>query len=741
MGLTRREFFKLGGGGIAAIAGAGILGNSLLNNTRTPLRADATDIKYKHGVCEICEMNCAFLGKIENGRLVKLEGKPKDQHSRGSLCAKGNAGINMLYDPDRLKYPMMKTVPDRIPGQDPKWKKVSWEEAINQAAEEIRKAIDKYGPQSVIWIGHNKGNDFLRAIGSPNNITHMSTCNAVRIWATNVTLGVANYVPDFENSKYILCFGWDQLGKGKNSLARGMIEGKVNNNAKVVVFDPRLSTTASKAHEWIPIRPGTDLAVVLAMLNVIISEERYNKEFVAKYVDGFEKLAEEVKKYTPEWASRISDVPADTIIRIAREFSSGCPAVIPIHKREAIQVRPGGFELVRACLAMMAITGNIERRGGALLPRIAPLNNPAPKVKPPEIEVKERVDGGHLFPLAVPAPLGGTGLYQSVPDMILKEEPYPVKVAIIYGQSLQSMPQTDKWIKALQKLDYIININIYPDDMATMADLVLPESVYLETAHISPRITNARYPQIAVGEPMIDKLYDTKEVDEIKYLLAKKLGVEQYMPALRGKALLNYRLRRYGITYDEALKKGGILNGSQKFEPRDLTSLRTESGKIQLYSSRLEEMGYHPLPWFDEKWLLHPEAKDEFYVVTSRPAVHRHAKTHNMKWLHAIMPEGFIYMNSTRAAELGIKDGDMVELTSRYGREKGRVKLIQGIRPDTICILHGFGQKSPYLKLAQNNGPNDSQIMPAYPKETNIALKDPVGASLDCHFIVKVRKV
>lgn len=740
MGLTRREFFKLGGGSIAAVAGAGILGNSLLNNSETPLYADSTQITYKHGVCEICEMNCAFLGKIENGRLVKLEGKPKDQHSRGSLCAKGNAGINMLYDPDRLKAPLLKTVQERIPGQDPKWKKISWEEAISRAASEIQNAIEKYGPQSVIWIGHNKGNDFLRAIGSPNSIAHMSTCNAVRILATNLTLGVANYVPDFEHSKYILCFGWDQLGKGKNSLARGMIEGKVNNSAKIVVFDPRLSTTASKAHEWIPIRPGTDLAVVLAMLNVIISEGRYNADFVAKNVEGFEELAEEVQKYTPEWAAKISDVPSDTIRRIAREFSSGYPAVIPIHKREAIQVRPGGFELVRACLAMMAITGNIERRGGALLPRIAPLNNPAPKVKPPEIEIKERIDGGHLFPLAVPAPLSGTGLYQSVPNMILKGEPYPVKVAIIYGQSLQSMPETDKWIKALKKLDYIININIYPDDMATISDLVLPESVYLETAHISPRITNARYNQIAVGEPMVKKLYDTKEVDEIKYLLAKKLGIEKYMP-VHGKAALDYKLKRYGMTYEQALKKGGVLNGPQEFEPRDLTALRTESGKIQLYSPKLKELGYQPLPWFDEKWLLEPKAKDEFYMVTSRPPVHRHAKTHNMRWLHEIMPEGFIYMNSSRAAELGIKDGDMVEMTTRYGKEKGKVKLMQGIRPDTICVLHGFGQKSPYLKLAQNDGPNDSQIMPAYPKETNMALKDPVGASMDCHFIVKVRKV
>lgn len=743
MGITRREFLKIGGGGLAAAAGVGLLGESILSQTDNGLAADTgpDKVEFKHGICGICEMSCALKGKVENGRLVKLEGKPADQHSRGSLCGKGNAGINMLYDPDRLKAPMVKTVSGRVPGQDPKWKKLSWEQAVKEASQQIKKAVDKYGPQSVIWIGHHQGVDFLNAIGSPNDISHQSTCNNVRQLATQLVLGVGNYVPDFEHSKYILCFGWDQIGKGKNSFARGPIEGINDNSAKLVVFDPRLSTTASKSDEWIPIRPGTDLAVILAMLNVIIAEKRYNAEFIAQNVTGFEELAAGITQYTPEWAAQLSDVPADTIRRIAREFSAGCPAVIPIHKREAIQSHPGGFELVRACLTMMAITGNIERRGGALLPRVAPLSYPSAPQKAPTMKETRRVDGGHLFPLSITAPLRGPGLYQSVPDMILADKPYPVKVAIIYAQSLQSMPNPQKWVKAFEKLDYIININIYPDEMATIADLVLPEPCYLEKEEIHVRQTNARYNQVALAEPMIKPLYDTKDVGEIKHLLGKQLGIEQYLTPIGEKKELDYKLRPYKITYKQALQKGGLISGNKTFTVKSLTELKTESGKIQIHSPKLQEMGYSPLPWFDESWVLKPQRKDEFYLVTTRPPTHRHAKTHNMTWLHEINPRGVVYMNTTRARELGIADGDKIELSSRYGKGQAEVKLTQGLRPDTISFPHGFGQKSPLLKLSYDNGMNDGEIMPAYAKEVNMKYKDPTGACLDCHMLIQVKRV
>jgi len=742
MGLSRRDFLKFSGGGMAAVIGAGLLANGFTDyqTAQAVAQSAGPEIVWKHGVCGICEMACAMKGKLENGRLVKLEGKPEDQHSRGSLCAKGNSGINMLYDPDRLKAPMLKTVAGRVPGQDPGWQKLDWNDAIYRASAEIKKAIDNYGPQSIVWVGHSAGQDFLGAIGSPNDIKHLSTCNAVRMLASQLMIDTVNYVPDFESTQYILSFGWDQLGKGKNSFARGPIYAKNENAAKMVVFDPRLSTTATKADEWIPIRPGTDLAVVLAMLNVVITEKRYNAAYVAANVSGFEELAADVIKYTPEWAAPISDVPAETIRRIAREFSGGCPALIPIHKREAVQSHPGGFELVRACLTLMAITGQIERRGGIMIPRTGGLNYVGPATPPPAMKVTARVDGGHLFPLAVKQPLVGPGLYQSVADMILADEPYPAKVAIIYGQSLQSMPNPQKWVQALSKLDYVININIYPDDMATIADLVLPEHTYLERYEISPRQTNARYVQVALAEPMIEPLYDTKDLGEIKHLIAQQLGVEQYLTPI-GKAILDYKIAPSGMNYDTALANGGLITGSKEFVPKPLDKLNTESGKIQVFSPKLQAMGYNPLPFFDESWVINPQNQDEFHMVTTRPPVHRHVKTHNMKWLNEIMPEGFVYINSTRAAGLGIADGDTIELSTDFGTDQCKAKLTEGIRPDTLCILHGFGQKTPFLKLVKNDGMNDGNIMPAWPKEKNIAIKDPTGACLDCHMVVKVRKV
>jgi len=344
-----------------------------------------------------------------------------------------------------------------------------------------------------------------------------------------------------------------------------------------------------------------------------------------------------------------------------------------------------------------------------------------------------------MFPLSITRPNVGPGLYQSVPDMILADQPYPVKVAIVYAQSLQSMPNPQKWVKAFEKLDCIININIYPDEMATIADIVLPESTYLERSEISVRMTNARYPQIAISEPMIKELHDTKDGDEIKYLIAKKLGLEKYMTPIGEKAL-NYKLRRYNLTFKQALEKGAIISGAKEFAPRSLTELKTESGKIQVYSSKLEQMGYHPLPWFDEEWVLKPEKEDEFYMVTTRPPTHRHAKTQNMKWLQEITPKGGVVMNTSRARKLGISPGDMIQLTSAYGQGTTEVKLSEGIRPDTICFIHGFGQRSPMLQLSYQNGMNDGDIMPSYHKEVSLAMKDPTGACLDCHMLVQVGK-
>lgn len=737
--VSRRSFIK------GAVATTGVAALAVLNSKiDLDLFHDSTayaggEVETKPGYCGICGMECAFTGKLVDGKLVKLEGNTEDLQSGGSLCAKGNAGINMLYDPDRLKYPLLRTNPEKGIGVDPKWKRISWDEAFAIAASKLDEARKQYGGKSIVWIGKHKGKDFLSAVGSPNDICHHSTCDTVRDVACEATFGINSFIPDVAESDYILCFGWDQFGKAKNAWARGLSENLGRNKGKLVVLDPRLSPTASKAHEWIPVRPGGDHAVILAMIHVIIKENLIDADFIAKFTSGFDKLVPAVNAYTPEWAAEISDVPAETIVRIAREFAAAPSAVIPFHKREAAQVRFNGMSLARAMLILMAITGNYEKRGGAIFARSAKLEKMKPKAKG-KLETTERIDGAEKFPLLLPEPLKGEAIFQVVPDAILSEKPYPVKAAIIYAQGLFAMSDPQKYVEALKKLDFVININILPDEIATMADLVLPECTYLEKGGISGRKYNAIYTQIAVAEAMVKPMYESMPLSKILNGIMEKMGLTDFITP-SGKDTYDLQLDPYNVRYKDIVKMGGVFTPKKEFKPKDLATLKTHSKKIEIYSEELAKHGYAPLPVHKDEWMIAPQNKNQFYFTTTRMATHRHASTQNMVWLHEIHPENSVVINKKAAEKLGIKDGEIVKVTSPTGEIKIKARLTAGIRPDTICVPHGYGHWAKFMSLAQGLGANDGDIMPLSTREETFKLNDPSASSFDCQFIAEVKKL
>lgn len=736
LAMNRRTFLK------AAGATSGVAALMAMNGKGVDLFQEAAyageKVEEKVGYCGICGMECAYVGKVVNGKLVKLEGNPKDLQSGGSLCAKGNSGVSMLYDPDRLKYPLLRTNPEKGVGVDPKWKRISWEEAFAIGTEKLNAARQSHGGKSILWIGKHKGNDFLNGVGSPNDICHHSTCDTVRDVACEVTLGSVQFIPDLAESNYILCFGWDQFGKAKNAWARALADNLGQGKGKLVVVDPRMSPTATKAHEWIPVRPGGDHAMTMAMLHVIIKENLYDAEYVAKYTVGFEKLWPAVEKCTPDWASKLSGVSAETIARIAREFAQAPSAVIPFHKREAAQVRENGMSLARAMLILMIITGNFEKRGGALLPRSFKLDKMKPKAKG-QMETLERVDGAEKFPLLVPEPLTGHGLFQAIPDAILTGKPYPVKAAIIYAQGLFAMSDPAKYIEALKKLDFVININIYPDEIATLADLVLPEVTYMEKTGLSARKFQAIYSQIAVSEALVEPMYECLSLSKILSGIMKPMGLADYLTP-GGKDTFDAQLAPAGITYKEIIKMGGVYTPSKTFKPKDLTDLKTPSKKLEIFSEEFEKHGYENLPVHRDNWMIAPTSDNEFYFTTTRMATHRHASTQNVPWLYEIDPENYVQINTQAAGKLGIKNGDLVEVTGPAGKVKIKAKLTAGIRPDTICIPHGYGHWSKFITLTFNKGANDGEIMPAPNVDYSLKLNDPSGSSFDCQFIAQVQK-
>ncbi len=322
--------------------------------------------------CQGCQCECGVLAHIEDGRVVKLEGDPEHPMNRGFICIRGRAQHHFVYHPDRLKYPLRRSG-ERGGG---KWERISWEDALNGIAEKLTEIREKYGSESIATCygtGPRMSNFSARllapALGTPNAIsTNCYICFAPSVVASVCTVGhpiLMEKGPDYLPTKCILICGANPLASHA-SKGKEIIEAKRKNKAKRIVIDPRRTPLAAQADLWLQIRPGTDLALALGMINTIINEELYDKEFVDKWCYGFDKLREHVKAYSLERVAKITWVPADKIKEAARIYATTKPAAL--HQRVAVEHNINSTQTVRALAMLVALTGNIDVKGGNLLP-------------------------------------------------------------------------------------------------------------------------------------------------------------------------------------------------------------------------------------------------------------------------------------------------------------------------------------------------------------------------------------
>ena len=732
MGLTRRQFLKVAGSGVAAVAGTSLANSSSPGNKAYAAHPWYSEMKYS--TCGFCDSRCGMEAYIQDGVLMKLEGNPDDQSGGGKLCGKGQGAVQFLYDPDRLKYPMKRTNPEKGIGVDPKWQQITWDEAFKTIGDKIKKAQEDSGPQSIMYLGKLRCTDLMKAIGTPNIISHNTTCNITPIIGNISSFGYFYLFPDLEKCNYLLAFGWDMPGKGKNVFERRYADFLERKESKAVIFDPRLSDTAAKADEWIPVRPGADLAVALAMINIIIQEDLYDKDFVEKYTVGFDEVREAVKNYTAEWAEKESDVPASTIIRIAREFATTKPAAIPTHKRGVHVMRREGFDLVHAGHILVAITGNVDIEGGIRFPRQFSLSS-IPSKKRPKTPKGKRIDGADNKKFS--SMVKTYGIEQTLPEALLSKKPYPIECAIVCQQSVFSFSDSVRAAEALAAIPFMVDISVQADEMAMLADIVLPESTWLEKDEvITPTV--AYYPQVSVQQKLVKPLYDTKPLEEIKQGIAASLGLEDYLPPF-GPKVLDAKLSKIGISFDK-LKKLGVYSKDKDFKPKDLTKLSTPSKKIELSWTKMKENGYPTVPQYRDDYVLQPTEEYPFYFATTRSALRRHSYTANISWIAETYPENKLIMNASKASEMGIKDGDWVYIRSRIGTVTMKADLTEGIRSDTVCIPHGFGHWSKFMTKTYQKGANDGDIMPSWNLKEMLAANDPSANAADCDIMVNIKK-
>jgi len=700
---SRRQFIKgsVAAAALGATAGLGLLRPASNLGQGSSDQASATGTKFVTTICEQCVWRCGVIARVDNGVVKMLEGNPKHPNNMGRLCPRGNAGIEALYSPDRIKFPLIRAGA-RGSGL---WRRASWDEALSYTAEQMKKIKDKYGAKAMMFNStDNLSQPFfeilLKAYGTPNYGTQRSLCFNAMTTGFLYTYGTPQPGTDFSKCKYMIFTGRNLAEGISNSETQEMIE-MLARGVKVVVLDPRFSKTASKATEWLPIRPGTDSAFFLAMIHVIIQEKLYNEAFVNQYTKGFEDLVIEIQDYSPEWAEKKCEIPATTIRRIVQDFAAAAPAAIA-HPNWRTSNFVNSFQTERAIAVLNAIMGNWAQPGG-LIPdqelstvKLGVLSHPA---FPPAQGI--RLDG---VPWQYPMVPLVYGVIQTMRDNILTGQPYEAKGWLISRQNpVLSIPERQKTINALMKLDFVAVIDIQASDTAYYADVILPESYYLERFDGLIPIKN----KIFIRQPVVEPLYDTKSSLMIYKELADKLGLGEFLPFKDEKDLLSQQLRPFPVSLEELQRAGSYeVQNFQEDHSKDF-EFQTSSGKIEISSSIMAQMGKKAVPTWNEP--PRPE-EDHYYLLTGKTAQHTQMFTQNNRWLLEVFPENRAWLHTSVAAKIGVKTNDEVILESEVGKVTIKAYVTEGIRPDCIFMVGGFGHVSKALKAAYALGASDSAL-------------------------------
>jgi thiosulfate reductase/polysulfide reductase chain A len=703
--ISRRDFLKLGGAAVGALAASEFIPPLVAKAARGAGTLNANGDGYIPSMCEMCVWRCGLLAKVQDGRVVKLEGNPDHPHSKGKLCPRGQAGLMNTYDPDRVLTPLVRAG-KRGEGQ---FRKASWDEALDIVAKNMLDIKQKYGPEAMVFSStHNLSQpvfeNLLYGFGSPNYGTQRSLCFNAMVTAFQLTYGVEEPSRDYTNVDYILLTGRN-LAEAISNSETGELIHAIDRGAKLVYLDPRFTKTAAKASEWIPIRPGTDLAFLLAMIHVIATERLGNCEFVQEYTVGCDRLPMHTAPYTPEWAEQITGVPAKTIDRIAREFAAAKPNALA-HPGWRTSNFINSFQTERAIATLNAMVGNIFEANGCLTaesPEAAGVALGAPP-QPAYPRVSGlRLDGVPWKYPFVPLKLG---VFQELRDAILEGKPYQAHGWFISRQNpVMSIPDRKKTLEALSKMDFVATIDIIMNDTAWFSDVVLPEASYLERYDPLTVVNH----KVFIRQPVIEPQGEAKSALWIYKELGKRLGLGDFFQYNDEEDYVRQQLAPLGISLDEIRQRGFVAPPVPE-KSREIV-FNTPSGKVEVYSEALAKAGYPPLPTWEEP----PAPKsDQFYLLTGKGARQTQFGTQNNQLLHKYDDEPGLWMNVKTAAAQGLRNGDMVEVTSEVGRIYVKLIATQAIRPDCVYMQPGFGHLSMGLATAYGLGSSDSDLHVTY---------------------------
>jgi len=626
---------------------------------------------------------CSLLIGVRGNRIVKIKGDPDGPLNRGYTCIKAKASADKLHHPDRLLHPL-KRVGKR--GEN-KWKRITWEEALSEIASNLDHTKKEYGAKSVVFCqGMPKGTEHFAMIrlanifGSPNVVAVQDVCHAPRETGGFHTCGFYPVVDLHHTSKVIILWGSNITATNEEGIVSRLLVNQVKEGTEIITIDPRRTAMADRFGIHLQIIPGTDNALALGFLNVIIEENLYDREFVKNWTVGFDELAEHVKQYRPETIAKITGVPDNLIRRAAKQYATSSPAAI--QWGNPIEQNTNNFDTVRAIVCLMAICGNLDIPGGNIQANEPQLLGLGRFVRTDLIPSKKK-EMIHAYHKTVP------GLMTVPPaffrSAILDEIPYPVKACYIQcANPVVSYADSERTVEAISKLNFVAVSDIFMTPTAMLADIVLPAATQFEFNDIGHWGLGHGYvlarPKIV--DPPQECWPDIKILNELgKRLTSKELWFEDY------NEMLDEILKPANITYREFVKKG-YLKGDDSFKKYISRGFKTPSGKVELRLSHADKLGMAPLP---QASTLSVSDKDFPLILTSaKSPYYLHSSYRWLGRLRKLSPKPEAEINPVTAAAYGIRDGDEITIETGHGRIWQFARITEKIREGVVSASYGW---------------------------------------------------
>jgi thiosulfate reductase / polysulfide reductase chain A len=666
--------------------------------------------KSVYSMCGMCTVRCPIRVESENNKVTWIEG---NQHILGgALCAKGSAGPSLVADHERPQQPLIR---EGARGEG-RWQKVSWPTALDYISNKLKKIKAEHGPESVVLSSRggpwqNMYKTFIHAFGSPNYTNHDCTCGRNTHHASLSLNGVGRkgFIYDIKNANHLVLFGRNMFASlriGENLQTMDMLE----NGGKLTYVDVRQTMTGIKADRFFQVRPGTDYALILGMIHELIRREAYDAEFVEKYVSGFDELTYFVEQYTPAWAAKECGIKEKAILAFIDEIIPQMPKVI-FHPGWNLSRYKDSFYASRGLHILNVLMGNIEQKGGLLIPKgpgdcgvkgLRALDCPKPDIK--------RADGvGWKYKHFDKGP----GLAHLFFDAMEKEDPYPVKAWIAMRHDpFSGMPDPKRQKQSFEHCDLLVSIDTHYSEFGWFADVILPESTYLERES-TICVQKSLKPRLAIRQRAVEPEFDTKPGWWIFKQLAERVDIGEYFPYNTAEELWNWQLEPTGFKVSDFAEKGfvSLTDKPIMYDPKNLEGqFKTPSGKIEMISKKLDDAGLPSLKEYESP--IKPP-KGMFRLVYGRSAVHSHGHTTNNPLLSELMPENTLWINTRAANKLGIADGDLVNVAAEDESYSDTIQahVVDYIHAEAVYMVHGFGKQIPLQTRSYHAGVSDQKLM------------------------------